>query len=86
MACEDVVMNLEGCAVMKIKKILAQLRRDFTAIYECEHCGYERKGYGYDDENFHQNVIPNMVCEGCDKKVDGDYQPLIPKYDEHQII
>lgn len=24
---------------MKIKKILSQNRRDFRAIYECEHCG-----------------------------------------------
>ena len=24
---------------MKIKKITFQIRRDFTAIYECEHCG-----------------------------------------------
>lgn len=28
---------------MKIKKILNQMRRDFTAIFECEHCGFEEK-------------------------------------------
>jgi len=29
---------------MKIKKIVSQHRRDFIAIYECEHCGHEEKG------------------------------------------
>jgi ribosomal protein L37AE/L43A len=33
---------------MKIKKILWQSRRDFEAIYECEHCGHEYKGDGYE--------------------------------------
>jgi len=47
---------------MKIKEILTQHRRDFEAIYICEHCQNERKGSGYDDANFHQNVIPNMEC------------------------
>lgn len=52
---------------MKIKKILSQYRRDFQAIYECQHCGHEQKGYGYDDANFHENVIPAMKCPKCDK-------------------
>lgn len=43
---------------MKIKTIESQHRRDFYAIYECEHCGHEHKGSGYDDANFHQNVVP----------------------------
>jgi len=43
---------------MKIKKILTQSRRDFNAIYECESCGYEHKGRGYDDNFFHKKVIP----------------------------
>lgn len=45
---------------MKIKNIVSQYRRDFQAIYECEHCGHTKEGSGYDDENFHQNVIPKM--------------------------
>lgn len=53
---------------MKIKTILNQYRRDFTAIYECQHCGHEQQGYGYDDANFHENVIPNMECDMCEKK------------------
>ena len=43
-------------------------RRDFQAIYECEFCGSTHESYGYDDSNFHNNVIPNMVCKKCSKK------------------
>lgn len=50
---------------MRIKTKVSQHRRDFQAVYVCEHCGYERKGSGYDDANFHQNVIPAMVCPEC---------------------
>lgn len=66
---------------MKIKTIKSQHRRDFTAIYECEHCGHEEEGYGYDDRNFHQNVIPSMECEKCGEKAK-DYHPLATKYPE----
>lgn len=65
---------------MKIKKILSQTRRDFTAIYECEYCGNQHEGYGYDDNNFHQNVIPDMKCKKCGKKADKNYRPLSTKY------
>lgn len=34
---------------MRIKEILWQHRRDFTAIYECEHCGHTHKSKGYED-------------------------------------
>lgn len=53
---------------MKIKEIKRQNRRDFYAIYICQHCGNEIEKSGYDDSNFHDNVIPNMVCEKCGKK------------------
>ena len=71
---------------MKIKKILSQHRRDFTAIYECEHCGLEKKEYGYDDNNFHANVIPKMECGGCGKCASDDYRALTTKYAEHQVV
>lgn len=67
---------------MKIKTIKSQSRRDFVAIYECEHCGNTHEGSGYDDSYFHQNVIPNMICEKCGKKVGEDYRPLTTKYPE----
>lgn len=71
---------------MKIKKITSQSRRDFNAIYECEHCGFEKESYGYDDANFHQNVIPDMVCEDCRKRAGDDYRPLTTKYPEDAVL
>lgn len=68
---------------MKIKEITSQHRRDFRANYICEHCGYiEEDAYGYDDANFHQNVIPNKKCPKCGKKAPEDYRPLTTKYPE----
>lgn len=69
---------------MKIKEILYQNRRDFSAIYVC-HCGHEVKAYGYDDEHFHKNVIPSLVCAKCGqtaKDATEEYRPLTTKYEE----
>lgn len=71
---------------MKIQKITSQSRRDFQAIYECEHCGHTKPGYGYDDANFHQNVIPKMKCSECDKTSPEDYRALTTKYPEGYVI
>ena len=71
---------------MKIKEILSQHRRDFTAIYVCEHCGHEYKGSGYDDEHFHKNVIPDKKCPECGKKADENYRPLTTKYPDGTTI
>ena len=71
---------------MKIKKIISQHRRDFHAIYECEHCGYTEERGGYDDTYFHNNVIPNMECKKCGKKADEDYRPLATKYPDSQTV
>jgi transcription elongation factor Elf1 len=67
---------------MKIKRIINQHRRDFDAEYECEHCGHIKVDYGYDDANFHNNVIPKMKCEKCGKTAGDDYRPLATKYPE----
>jgi len=71
---------------MKIKKIISQHRRDFTAIYECEHCGFTEERYGYDDDNFHQNVIPNLACGNCGKKSPEDYRPRATKYKAWEVV
>jgi primosomal protein N' len=71
---------------MKIKKILSQHRRDFVAIYQCEHCHYEIEGSGYDDTNFHQNVIPEMECDSCGKISPGDYRPMATKYPDSVTV
>ena len=71
---------------MEIKKILNQMRRDFFAIYVCEHCGHEKESSGYDDTFFHQNVIPKMKCEKCNKTADEYYRPLATKYPDHVVV
>ena len=71
---------------MKIKTIESQSRRDFHAIYECEHCGHTQKGYGYDDDNFHRNVIPKMKCSECGKIAPDNYRPLTTKYAAHEVV
>ena len=70
---------------MRIKEIVYQCRRDFTAIYECEFCGDTFRGSGYDDLHFHNVTIPKMVCKSCGKSTaeEGtDYRPLQPRYPE----
>ena len=71
---------------MKIKKIESQNRRDFWAIYECEHCGATERSSGYDDAYYHQNVIPNKECKKCGKKANDDYRPLTTKYPEGEHV
>lgn len=71
---------------MRIKRIESQHRRDFYALYECEHCGHKHRGSGYDDANFHQNVIPAMACGECGKAASEDYRALAPKYPEGMQI
>lgn len=59
--------------LMKIKKVLSSHRYDFTAIMECEHCACEQHlSTGYDDANYHQNVIPSMTCQSCGKNRAGE--------------
>ena len=74
---------------MRIKELIWQHRRDFEAWFVCPFCGHEKKIRGYDDANYHQNVIPKLTCDKCGKcELDGDkaYRPLQPKYPEgHQI-
>jgi ribosomal protein L37AE/L43A len=70
---------------MKINKIISQYRRDFKAIYECEGCGYTVEQRGYDDDYFHQTVIPRKRCDRCGKtsaECGADYEPLTTKYPE----
>lgn len=58
---------------MRIQEITYQNRNDFSAIMECEHCEAERElKSGYDDYNYHHNVIPKMVCHVCKKNSAGE--------------
>jgi len=71
---------------MKIKEIIYQHRRDFRAIYVCEHCGNEYEDYGYDDDNFHKEVIPTMKGPKCQKTASKNYIPRQTKYYEWEVI
>lgn len=71
---------------MKIKTITNQSRRVFYAVYECEHCGATQRGSGYDDANFHNNVIPAMQCKMCGKTAGDDYRPLAPKHAATEVV
>ena len=71
---------------MKIKKILSQHRRDFKAIYECEHCEHTHEDTGYDDTHFHKHVIPAMKCKECGKKAPADFQPRSPKHPANKLL
>ena len=72
---------------MHIKKIIRQNRRDFTAIYQCEHCNVTEEAYGYDDAHFHRNVIPAKKCPSCGLTANNDtFRPLGTKYPEWQTV
>lgn len=74
---------------MRIQKITSQNRRDFYAVYECEGCGATKEGSGYDDRNFHDNVIPSMKCTECDKSRNDlgiTEEPTPTKYESWETI
>lgn len=52
---------------MQIKSIETQIRNDMYGQLECEGCGHTQKFVGYDDDNYHRNVIPKIKCKGCGK-------------------
>lgn len=71
---------------MKIKEIVSQTRRDFVAVYSCEHCGHGVKGSGYDDDYFHREVVPGMECTQCKKTSPEDYRPMVTKYAADEVV
>lgn len=71
---------------MRIKKIVSRNRRDFVAIYKCEHCGHEYEGSGYDDSYYHQEVIPKKECPSCGRTASDTYKAIATKYPEGQTI
>ena len=71
---------------MHIDRIISQERRDFTALFRCEHCSATEQKGGYDDAYFHQKVIPVMTCKKCGKTADLSYRPLSTKYPEGMVV
>ena len=74
---------------MKIIKITSQHRRDFWADMGCENCGAKDKIRGYDDRNFHDNVIPEMKCKECGKSRNDlgiKSEPTPTRYAENEVV
>ena len=70
--------------------MISQHRRDFTAEYTCEGCGnIHPKDSGYDDDYYHENVIPNKKCNKCGESTITLGKPIEPqatKYPENYRI
>lgn len=71
---------------MRLHHKIDQHRRDFNAVYECESCGHRMTHYGYDDENFHRNVIPDMTCPECGEKAPDNAPRTAPDVPAWKVI
>lgn len=71
---------------MKIKTIISQHRRDFQAVFECEHCGHEETKAGYDDGHYHGTVVPGMKCLLCDKIAPTSFRPLATRHGDGVVV
>jgi len=61
---------------MFIVKSFNHHRNDFSYVMACEHCSHEETcNSGYDDANYHNNVIPNKFCKSCGKNRMGGKKP-----------
>ena len=61
---------------MILLKKTYQHRRDFAGIYECENCHFTYAQDGYDDRNFHDNVVPSWKCPECEKSTNDLKEPI----------
>ena len=50
---------------MYIKKLEKVRSRDLYCILKCEFCGAEKYQYGYDDEYYFIQVVPDIKCSNC---------------------
>ena len=57
---------------MNIKEITYSSRNDFKAIFTCPLCKHEFKAWGYSNENYYNNVMPNAICPKCGKNSYGE--------------
>ena len=71
---------------MHIAKYTWRSRRDFKAVYRCEHCDATVEKSGDDDAYFKREVIPGMVCDGCGKRAGDAYVPNRTRYAEGEVI
>jgi len=67
-----------GFLGVKIRKIGWQSRSDFYATVECEHCNAIVTDWsGYDDHNYHANVMPKFHCASCGKNRAGELKQRV---------
>jgi len=76
---------------MYITDITSQTRRDIRINIKCGSCGHQELGVsGYDDTNFHVNVIPSMKCEKCGKTAKenklGEEPIMSTKYKSSEVV
>ena len=71
---------------MRLKNKIHQHRLDFTAVYQCEHCGAEHTSTGYDDAYFHLQVIPAMKCPECGETAPSNAPKTTPDVPAHVVI
>lgn len=77
---------------MKLIEKLDQFRRDFQGKYECQSCGnieIDNSLDSYDDDYFHDNIIPDMKCKKCGKSTLDLGLPnerMATKYPPYQVV
>lgn len=75
---------------MKIKNIIEQVRRDFSATLVCEFCYQEQNlSSGYDDRYYHDNVIPGIKCKSCGESTiskGGNIDFVPTKYSDDAVV
>ena len=72
---------------MYLKEKTQQHRRDFRGILHCEHCDHEQElTSGYDDANYHENVIPSIKCRQCGQVAPADGKRTAPSVPAWKVI
>jgi len=74
---------------MQLIKKINQTRRDFTGVYECQNCKNIEKKEGYDDNYFHDEVIPDMKCSKCGQSTNSlklKNERIATKYRDYEIV
>ena len=77
---------------MKIIRQYNWNRRDFCYDMKCEHCDHIVKNRsGYDDDNYYNNVMPQIKCPKCNESSDSKQSEelqtkVIPRYDPNFIM
>lgn len=60
--------------------MISQHRRDFKAELTCESCNNTQiLNTGYDDDYYHNNVLPNMKCTKCNESTISSNKPIEPQ-------